>query len=131
MFSSRLSSVLERIGSRFLQHKCTVVSFVDSGEVDDETGQPIYEEILSTNIPCLFVMAENSITNEKGTTIQKTPVIYFRAAQTINDGDLIRNVVTRNGLTTLLVRAKIDTSDVTAEGGNETLKVYKLEGATI
>jgi len=131
MLSSRFSSVIERIGSRFLHHTCTVVSYVDTEEVDDETGQPVYEEATTTNVPCLFVMAETTTTNEVGSVVQKTPTIYFRASQTIADGDLIRNVVAKNGTTVLLVSAKISKADVTAEGGNPTLKMYELEGATI
>jgi hypothetical protein len=134
-FSSRISEKLERATTRFLQHRCTHVTYEavldeDDEPVLDEGGHPTYEENTESSVPCLFLWKDVSTTSEIGTAIEKRPTLYVLASHDISEGDIIRNVLARN-TTVLLATAKIKTIDPTAEGGNASLKVCELEGVVM
>lgn len=135
MQSSRLSAKLARVTKHFLSHTCTVVTYIPQLDDEDEVvtnedGHTVYEEVLTNNVICLFLWNEKTTTNEQGTVTTKTPTIYFENNSTIQVGDLVRNVRAKD-TSLLITSAKINTVDSTAEGGNASLVVCELEGATI
>ena len=130
LLSSRFSAKLVRTTKRLLQHTCTLVTYVDTEEVDEDTGQPIYDPVEVDDVACLFLWDSNATTDARGPVVQNIPQLYLLASQTVSEGDLVQNVLSRNG-TNILKGAKINTIDGTAEGGDYSLKVCQLEGATI
>lgn len=129
MFSNRIAEKLGRATKRFLFHKCTLVTFVATGETD-EGGHPTYDEETEDNVPCLFLWQERSITDSRGTAVEKTPTLYLAHDKAVSRGDIIRNVLDRRS-NSLLKSARINTIDTTAEGGSAILKACVLEGATL
>lgn len=129
MFSTRFADKIAGVALAFLQHKCTLVTYIATGVTDNE-GHPTYIEHTQQNIACLFLWRDTTTTDEKGTVLEKVPTLYLRSSQVVNEGDLIQNVLARSG-SSLLSTAKINTIDGTAEGGNNSLKVCELEGAVM
>lgn len=129
MFSTRFADKIAGVALAFLQHKCTIITYVATGTTDEE-GHPTYTSASESNVPCLFLWRDTTTTDEKGTVIEKVPTLYFRSSQVINEGDLVQNVLARTG-SSLLSKARINTVDGTAEGGNNSLKVCELEGAVL
>lgn len=129
MLNSRFSDKIAQASKRFLQHRCTVVGYVNSG-VLDEGGHPIYNEVSTSDVVCLFLWQDRSVTDERGTVVERVPTIYFLNSQTLRTGDIVRNIYARNG-TNLLSSGRVNTIDGTAEGGNISLKVAELEGAVM
>jgi hypothetical protein len=129
MLNSRFASKIARAVSRLLAHKCTLVRFVDSGNTN-ENGQPIYTELKMMSISCLLVWQDRSVTDERGTFTERTPLVYFSSSQSISVGDRVETVLTPNRVI-LLKGAAVRTINSTAEGGNEAMKLCELEGAVV
>ena len=135
-FSSRFADKVAQVAQMFLQHRCSIVSYVAILDVDDEPviddeGHPTYSTLTLINQPCLFLWADSNTTDEQGTVLSRIPTLYVEASSTITEGDLVQNVVARNNTTVLLVSAKVNTIDPTSEGGNLSLKACVLEGAVV
>lgn len=130
LLSSRFSEKVFGVSKRFLQHTCTLVTYEATGDTDEDTGQPTYTTNEESDVACLFLWDSSVTTDERGNIVQNIPQLYLLANQTVSEGDLVQNVLSRNG-TVILQGAKINTIDGTAEGGDYTLKVCQLEGAVI
>lgn len=128
--TDRFSQKLARIASRLLTHRCTLITFTPTGD-SDEGGHPEYEQDTVNNVSCLFLWNQVSRTDEEGTRLEDVATIYFSNSQTVNVGDIVQDLLAKDGTTTLLKNAKINTIDSTAEGGNATVKVCELEGVTL
>lgn len=116
---------------KFLRHTCTLQTQVEVIGETDERGNPVYSEVDVEDIRCLFLWQDTEITNERGTAILKTPLLYLEPLQQVSKEYIVKDVYDEDGTTILLKRAKINTIDTTSEGGVEVLQVCQLEGAVI
>lgn len=123
-FSKRFHEKISRVATQFLQHTCTIINYTTVDEDTDPTPST------TNNIPCLFLWKEVEVTDNRGTVVTKTPLLYLGIDVDVSEGSIVQNVLNRRG-TNILESAKITTIDTTSEGGSESLKVAQLEGATV
>lgn len=130
MFSTRLGTKLAKAANKFLQHKCTLVSFVEVEDEEDERGNPVYSRLEVLDVSCLLLWQDVERVDERGTTLLRTPLLYVDVTQPVLAGALVENITDRNDIV-LLSNAKVTTVNTTAEGGIAILKVCGLEGAVV
>lgn len=130
MFGDRFSQYIAGVANQFLNHTCTIVLSTATGD-EDEEGHPTYTTSEINGVPCMLLWEDVATTDERGTSIVKTPKLYFSRDQTnINEAVLIKNVLNARA-TNILKSAKIGTIDTTSEVGSESVRVCTLEGAQV
>lgn len=130
MFSSRFADMLSSVANEFLQHRCTLVRRVEVPNEETEGGHPVYTNETVSDVRCLLLWKEETVTDDRGNVVTRTPSLYLLASEVVSEGDIVQNVLTSRGVN-ILESAKINTIDSTAEGGDQALKVAVLEGATV
>lgn len=102
-------------------------SVVEAGVEDAHFNETAVPGTPVSGLPCVFLWADRLVIDEGGRSTVKTPTLYVRYDDLLAVGDLVSDVVDRDGTVIMSGPAVVDTIDPAAESGGSAVKIAVLK----